>query len=238
MDDDDPRLTGDHVRRLPGTADAGRVTLVGVVHDHPASEYRARRVVTATDPHVLALELPPLAVPLFIEYAGDGPNPALGGEMSTAIAAAATDRVVGIDGPSLGFTRHLLDRLARDRCSRETVRSVARSLWTVTKDAARCRVAAAVSRATGMAVQADERVTHDCTRTDDPATQADDERAQVRRARTVANAFGGGGAGAVRKAAREEYMTTRLDRLRETGAVTAVVGIGHLGPLTEALDRA
>ncbi|MFC7081645.1 hypothetical protein [Halorussus caseinilyticus] len=52
-------MNDEYVRRLP---DAG-VTLVGVVHDHPASVHRARAVVRERDPEVVALEAPPLAVP-------------------------------------------------------------------------------------------------------------------------------------------------------------------------------
>ena len=66
-----PRFTGEYVRRLgsddsgddasDGVADdatdAGDVTLVGVVHNHPASKHRIRTMLDEVDPAVLALEL-------------------------------------------------------------------------------------------------------------------------------------------------------------------------------------
>lgn len=44
----DPRVTGDYIRQVSG--DAGTVTLVRVVHDHPASTYRVREVIDELDP--------------------------------------------------------------------------------------------------------------------------------------------------------------------------------------------
>ena len=79
--DSDPRVTGEFVRRVSN--DAGTVTLVGVVHDHPASSYRVRQVVEDVDPEVLALELPPISIPLYEQYASSDRNPPVfGGEMS------------------------------------------------------------------------------------------------------------------------------------------------------------
>jgi hypothetical protein len=65
----DPRLNEEYRRRLPEQG----LTLVGVVHDHPASVHRARAVVRERDPEVVALEAPPLATPLYRAYAG-GPH--------------------------------------------------------------------------------------------------------------------------------------------------------------------
>lgn len=90
---DDPRLNNDYLRTLPPRDSDITVTLVGVVHDYPASIYRVRRLVEAHDPAVLALELPLLAIPLYREYARDeGFPPSLGGETSTAVQAASTDQ--------------------------------------------------------------------------------------------------------------------------------------------------
>jgi len=122
---EDPRLTGEHVRSVASTA--GTVTLVGVVHDHPASVYRVRRVLEAREPDVLALELPPISLSLFEAYARDVRTPPVfGGEMSAAIQAADTDEVVGIDGPTMAFTLALARTLVRERASQSTVRSVIR----------------------------------------------------------------------------------------------------------------
>lgn len=229
--DTDPRLSDEFIRR-PST----RVTLVGVVHDHPASVHRVRQTVLETGPDVLALELPPLAVPLFREYADDNTTPpAFGGEMSAAIQAADVDRVVGIDGPTLAFAGRLARRLVAEDHSRSTARTVARSLGHVTKHACVCRLAATLSRFGGVTVRVDQPVDHDCSMADDPDTQATDEHNQVRRARTVMNAFGPQPASAVRKRTREMYMTDRLASLAADDSVLAVVGAGHLGEVADGL---
>jgi hypothetical protein len=117
-----------YVETLAGTGDAGAVVLVGVVHDHPASVARVHRVVEATQPDVLALELPPLAVPLYEAHAAEGETPpALGGEFSAAVQAASTDDVVGIVRPSVGFTRTFLRRLSRERAAPGVAGSPTRS---------------------------------------------------------------------------------------------------------------
>jgi len=234
---DDPRTTGDHRRRLPAAGRKRAVTLVGVVHDHPASKYRVRAVVDTERPDVLALELPPLALPLFLEYASDDREPpAFGGEMSAAIQAAETERIAGIDGPSVSFARKLLGTLVRGQHPEASLPGVARRFAAVTKHALTCRVAATLARKTGCTVQVDRPTPHDTDWTDDPAVQASDEQRQIRTARTVMNAFQGPGARAVQKTARERHMADRLETLRKEGAVVAVVGIGHLDALAERLD--
>jgi len=93
-----------------------------VLHDHPASTYRVRTLIGRVDPAVLALELPPLALPLYDQYATDERTPpTLGGEMSAAIQAADADRVAGIDGPTPGFLRRVASGLHRADASAETV---------------------------------------------------------------------------------------------------------------------
>ncbi len=110
--DRDPRLDPNYVRTVSSGSDAP-VTLVGVVHDHPASVARVRSTVETTEHATLALELPPLALPLFEEYADDARTPpAFGGEMSAAIQASDA-RAVGIDGPSRRFLRTLARHVSR-----------------------------------------------------------------------------------------------------------------------------
>lgn len=236
-DNGDPRLRDDHVRELPGSGEAGDLVIVGVVHDHPASKYRAKSVVEAVEPDVLALELPPIAVPLYEEYADDDRTPpAFGGEMSTAVQAAATDRVAGVDGPTLRFLVLLAGALYRDGASPGTVRTVLRSFATVTRRSVRCRLAAWVSRRTGLRVEVDSPTVYDCRWNDDPNAQAEDERDQVRRARAVANVFGTPDAVSVRETVREAHMAERLSSLRRAGPVVAVVGLDHLEPLVALLE--
>lgn len=237
----DPRVTGEHVRRLAGAAVdgpdcAGDVTLVGVVHNHPASKYRVRTVIEERNPDVLALEAPPLAVPLYEHDAADWRTPPqYGGEMSTAVQAAATDHVVGIDGPDPRFVARLLRNLLADGASRSTAGPVLRSLASVTKRAVGCRLAAAVARVSGVRPAVDDPASHGCDWTDAAAAQADDERAQVRQARTIAETFEQPATARVRDRTRNEHMARRLAALRRTGDVVAVVGIAHLDPLCDLL---
>ena len=235
-DSTDPRMTDDFVHRS-SAGDGGDVTLVGVVHDHAASTYRVQSVVEATDPDVVALELPRRAVSLFEQYADDDRTPPVfGGEMSAAIQAASTDRVVGVDGPTRSFLGLLARNLYRERASPSTLRRVARGVLSVTRHALLCQVAGGVAARTSLRVEVDSPVSHDARRSDDPRVQADDERSQVRRARAVMDAFEPSRAARFRDATREEYMADRLSTLRREGDVVAVVGIDHLEPLAERLD--
>jgi hypothetical protein len=231
----DPRITGDHVRRCSGE-DNGDVTLVGVVHDHPASKYRVRTTVDAADPDVLALELPPLAIPLYEQYADDSRTPPpFGGEMSAAVQTAATGHIAGIDGPTVGFVGRLLRNVASDPGSFATVRSVVSSLSSVTKHAVVCRLAGAIAAHTGVRLEVDAPVAHDSGWDDDPREQASDERSEIRRARTITETFGQSDTARVRNVTREAQMASRLSALRREGDVVAVVGIGHLDALADRL---
>ncbi|MGM0718676.1 MAG: hypothetical protein ACQET5_16240, partial [Halobacteriota archaeon] len=143
-ENDDPRMTATYVRRIPAGANA--LTLVGVVHDHPASTYRVKRTIEKRDPDILALELPPISLPLFEEYARcSWDPPRLGGEMSAAIQTAQTDEVIGIDRPTNDFFGRLLRRLVQERPSRGTVRAVISNALSVTTHAVVCRLVAAVA---------------------------------------------------------------------------------------------
>ncbi|WP_324663571.1 hypothetical protein [Haloarcula sediminis] len=219
----DPRLDETHLERVDS------VVLVGVLHDHPASIYRVRTAIEAVDPDALALELPPVAVPLAVQQAADEHTPpALGGEMSAAVQAADTDRVVGIDGPSTGFLRYLAAELYAERADPDTVRKTAAGLRSVTSRALRRRVAAAVTALTAVHVAVDPPTTYDTARTDDPARQAEEERRRIDTARSMLRTFGSPPAAAIRRAAREQYMADRLAALGGTAEVVAVVGRAHL----------
>ena len=237
-DESDPRLTGDHVRSV--TRDGATVTLVGTVHDHPASVYRTKWAVAEYDPAVLALELPPLALPLFETLAagrGEGPDPAAsaGGEMAAAISAATTDRVVAIDGPSLGYARTLAAKLGDERPGRRALRGVLAGAASAGRQAIRCRIAATLASHTSRTPSVPNGVTHDCGSDDDPETQADDEGRQIDRARAVMDAFEPSRAAQFRDETREAHMATRLRELRGEGDVVAVVGHGHLTSLADRL---
>lgn len=233
---DDPRVESRYVRTFDGTSD-GVVTLVGVVHDHPASIARVRHVVSEVDPSVLALELPPLAVPLYEAYAtGSESPPALGGELSAAVGAAGTDEAVGIDGPSLGFLRTLARRLWQEKASRETVSRSVRSLLSVTKTALACRVAATVVARTPVTVAVGSPASHGTTADAPASEQAADERRQIRAATAVMDAFETSPSSRYRAESRERHMVDRLVTLRNRGDVVAVVGAGHFDPICERLE--
>lgn len=237
VDERDPRTTGDYVRWLSGSEDDGDVIVAGVVHEHPASTYRVRSLVDRIDPDVLALELPPMAVPLLERYATDEQiPPASGGEMSAAIQATPRSEVVGIDGPTLAFLWRLLGDVYRSDVGVSTVRTLLSGLVSVTKDAIACRLAATVGGSTGVRSAGDSTAEYECGWSDPPSKQATDERAQIRRATSVRNVFGESSAVTLRDAAREAHMADRLASLRRTGTVVAVVGVDHLEPVAERLD--
>ncbi|WP_254273326.1 TraB/GumN family protein [Haloarcula marina] len=223
----DPRLHDAYVERHPG-AD-GDVVLVGALHDHPASKYRVRTIVERERPAVLALELPPLTLPLYEHYAADdGTPPLFGGEMSAAIQAATTDHVAGIDGPTPAFLRRVLARLYRERASFETVRDTAKRFLSVSKKAVTARLAATLATLTTVQVAVDAPTAYGTGWRDDPADQADDERERVRTANAMLSAFEPPPAAAIQTTARERHMAERLRALRRHGDVVAVVGIAHL----------
>lgn len=237
VDDGDPRTTGEYVRRV--TDGEGTLTLVGVVHDHPASTHRVRRATETLDPDILALELPPIAVPLFEQYARDDRDPPVfGGEMSAGIRAARTGTAVGIDRPTWSFLRKLVRNLLRERASPTTARNVLSNVASVTKHAVLCRLAATVAARTGVRLEVDFPTAHDADWWDTPEDQALDEREQIRRSRSFMDALQTGSASRasrVEDATREEHMADRLGDLRKDGDIVAIVGIDHLDPLVKQL---
>ncbi len=237
-DDPDPRITEEYIRHVAGGP--GTLTLIGVVHDHPASIYRTQQLITACKPTVLALELPPISIPLFEAYAAtERTPPVFGGEMSAAIQAASSAAVVGIDRPTGGFFTRLAKELFQERPTAKTVRNVLSNTLATTKHAVRCRAAASLATRTAVRLEVDSPVVYDIDWTDPPAAQAADERNQVRRSRSFMHAFRTSNrsrATQLEDAAREAAMATRLVSLREQGDVVAVVGIDHLDALTERLD--
>ncbi|WP_210424953.1 hypothetical protein [Halorussus halobius] len=237
--DEDPRLHEAFVRTVPAPDESrgGRVTLVGVVHDHPASAYRARTVVHQRDPEVVALEVPPVAVPLYRAYADSDSPPSFGGEMSAAAQAARESdaEVVGVDGPTTAFFARLARTCWDERISPDALRRVLSGVASVTRHAVVCRLAAAVADRTGLRVEVDDPVAHDCERTDPPAEQARDERAQARRSRSLLRAVDPPEPVELREATREACMADALADLRSRGDAVAVVGLDHLDAVADRL---
>ncbi|KYH26734.1 hypothetical protein HAPAU_18380 [Halalkalicoccus paucihalophilus] len=214
----------EYVRTLP------ELTLVGVVHDHPASVARVEAVIRDSGPETLALELPPLAIPLYRTYATDAEFPSnAGGEMSAAIRAS-TASIVGIDGPSSGFSRAFYRYIEREHLDSGTLERLYESVRTASKRAFRCRLAAtAIGRR--LELEGERPFTYDC----DPAAGlvelAADERSYVSMARS-ATAFSPPHV-AHRDAICEECMAKALCEL--SGPIVAVVGIDHLEGLVSRL---
>ncbi|MFC4542775.1 hypothetical protein ACFO5R_12670 [Halosolutus amylolyticus] len=233
---DDPRVTPQFYRRVPGSTD---LHLVGVVHDHPASIARVERVLETVDPDLLALELPPAALPLYRAYARDGDGgdpPRFGGEMSAAIRATDAE-VVGIDAPNWSFLRRLVARLVADRVPASTARRVISSVGGATRSALTCRIAASLTHATSMTIACDDPIEYECAHTDPPAEQAAHERSHVAGIQALLGSVDtDGSALAYRDETRERCMIDRLADVRSTGEVVAVVGVDHLETLEAALD--
>ncbi|WP_210424105.1 hypothetical protein [Halorussus ruber] len=234
---EDPRMNDDYVRTV--THPEGDVTLVGVVHDHPASVHRAREVVRERSPAVVALESPPLATPLYEAYASDARTPpSFGGEMSAAAQAAREENaeVVGVDAPTTDFFARLARNCWSERASVGTLRRVASGVASVTRHALTCRVAATVAERTSLRVEVDAPVDHDCSRTDSPAEQARDERRQARRSQSLLRAFDPPRPVRLRDDTREECMADELRALRSEGRTVAIVGIDHLDSVAEQIE--
>ncbi|WP_323190190.1 hypothetical protein [Halostella sp. PRR32] len=239
---DDPRVHDEYVETIPSDASAndqaGDITLVGVVHDHPASVHRVRSLIGSNDPATVALELSPLAIPLFEAYATgerDEAPPEFGGEMSAAIQAADCE-VVGVDAPNAAFVVRLAARILDERPDPRTVYRVLRGTLSVSRHALQCRLGAVVARLTGRTIELDRPLDHECTRRDPPAEQAADEKRQANQSLSLLRAFETPEPMHLRDATREECMAAKLADLRTAGDVLAVVGIDHLDGVTAALD--
>ncbi|WP_276299173.1 hypothetical protein [Halorussus lipolyticus] len=233
----DPRLNDEYVRTVAHPE--ADVTLVGVVHDHPASVHRVRTVVNKRDPEVVALEAPPVATPLYEAYARDSRSPpAFGGEMSAAAQSAreADAEVVGIDAPTAEFFARLARNCWSERTSLGTLRRVASGVASVTRHALTCRLAAEVADRTSLRVEVDDPVDHDCSRSDSPAEQARDERTQARRSQSLLRAFDPPEPVRLRDDTREECMAKKLEALRSKGETVAVVGLDHLDAVAEQIE--
>lgn len=224
-DRDDPRLSADFWRAIPGREGNHPTIVVGVVHDHPASSHRVAEVAREFDPVTLALELPPLAVPAFTR-AADGERECAGGEMSAAIAARPSASVVGIDGLDRQFLSRFVTTAVQTRASLHTARQALGELGEMAGHALRCRL----GRTPAVGGE------HAVSTTHPPGQQASDERTQVARSRSLLGAIERTEASLLVDGIREQAMAGRLDTLREDGSVLAVVGMNHLDAVATAID--
>lgn len=233
----DPRIDGDNVRCLQGDDDRGTVLLVGVVHDHPASTYRVAHLIETFSPDVLAVELPPLAVPLFRIYAEDRYTPPrMGGEMSMALQAFEDGRAVGIDAPNLTYFRRLGALLREEDMSLGLVRELLTSSSLGIAQALACRVGAVLASWTPLRLRVYDVFSHEATFLDSPAAQAEDEVSHISQEEALLRIIQPPRGMELIENAREESMATRLRDLRRDGDVTVVVGRNHVDPLYSLLD--
>lgn len=234
---DDLRLTERSLRCLSGTDGRGSVLLVGVVHDHPASVGRVARLLERTSPDVLALELPPLAVPIFRTYARDVYTPPrLGGEMSTAIQAAGDVHTVGIDEPNGEYLRALVGRIRREGATDDVLQTVAKDVAKGLGHALACRVGAVIGTLTPIRLRLYTHIEYECTLLDSPAAQAAHEANHLAQQQAFLRAIETPAATALIDGSREESMASKLRTIREESDVVAVVGMEHLDALEAHLS--
>lgn len=238
----DPRVGPDHLRAYH--ADGDPLVLVGAVHDHPASAYRARRVVEALAPDAVGVELPGLALPLFERRAREGASGdddrGDGGEFGAALAAGAEidARRVGIDALGPSFARSLWRELRARDASLGTARRVLDAVGNVASHAVSCRLAASLGERWPRDPGRDARFDHDVSPGAAPERLAEHEARQLSRSRSVLRALERPVADDVVDAARERTMAANLATLRSAGGTVAVVGFDHFeGIDAHLLDR-
>lgn len=230
----DPRMTEATIRGFPRTTDLGTLVLVGVVHDHPASVARVATLLDRFTPETLALELPPLSIPLFRQYARDEYTPpCLGGEMSAAIQSVESGAVVGIDAPNRRYVRELLRTLGGDDEARAVTRPVLRDLGRSVLHALTCRLGAVVAASTPLTPRLYRHIPYRVSMLDPPDEQAAHERSHVAQFDAFVGSVDTPPETALVDRIREAVMAERIERLRRDGDVVCVVGMSHL----DALER-
>lgn len=233
----DPRTSERFFRCLPGDGGSGSVLLVGVVHDHPASVSRVARLLERVTPDVLALELPPLAVPLFDWYARDVYTPPrLGGEMSMALQAAGNARTVGIDAPTVSYLRSLARTFISGRAPLDLLGAALVDLAGAIRHAVVCRIGSVFGRLTGLRIRLYTPITYDSTVLDTPTDQAVHEDRHLAQQRAFIRAITVPPIQRVIDGTRETSMAAQLDDLRAEGDVVAVLGMEHLDAVAEGLQ--
>ena len=232
----DPRISKEFIREI--ATDSSDITVLGVVHDHPASIYRVRNIVREMDPSVLALELPPLAIPLYKQYAETTDSTSQeGGEMSAAIASANGAEVAGIDGPTVEFTRWLYSTLREEGVSWKSIYQNVKAVANTIRPVFLARLKGVLHPMDSTIPDFENRVTHSVTTLDEPTQQAEDERRQIHETRALMNALAPSRSASLRDTVREQYMAYRIAALATNGPVVAIVGLGHLDSIARELSE-
>jgi hypothetical protein len=219
---DDPRIDAAQFRVV--RTNDNSVTLVGVVHDHPASVHRVATAAGALEHDTLALELPDATVALF-EGAGER-----GGEMSAALEASDAE-AVGIDGYDLRSYAALARELFTNDLPRSAFAAAFASALRLSRGALAARLFL-VGVPVTVDLHSEQR--YDCAPGDPPATQAAHEHEHVGRSRALLGALEAPAVAAFDRV-RERRMATRLRSLAEDGPVLAVVGYSHLDGVASRL---
>lgn len=234
----DPRITGEHLRCVDHAGELGSVLLIGVVHDHPASEYRVNQLVNRVDPDVLAVELPPLAIDLFSQYADDPEvPPQYGGEMSIAIQAA-DGLIAGIDAPSRQYLRLLLSRWRTGVDSPSIALSVLNDLLRMSAHAIATKLGALLGRFSGHRPLLYSPIRYDSSTFDSPGAQATHEASHLQKRDAFLRAIEQPRPIAIVDDLRETAMVERITSLRASGDVLVVLGLEHLEPVAKQLEEA
>ena len=235
LDDQDPRIASRYFRIIPGCIGLGSILLVGVVHDHPSSEYRVHRTVRATKPMFLGLELPPLSIPLFELFANDQETPPqFGGEMSIAIQGSEATPV-GIDSPSLPYLWLVLKHLIKHPPHEDPSRILLRDLVSATGHTLLTGLGAVFGQVTPFRPRLYHPIRYDCSLFDSPDEQASHERRHIEKRYTLLSAIKEPEAIATIDRLRENVMIDRLRAMRLRGDVIGVIGLEHLEPIYEGL---
>lgn len=229
--DSDPRVRGEYIRHIPTTG--GSLVLVGVVHDHPASIYRAEAIIDTLDPDVVAVELPDILIPPFA--AAIASDDRVGGEMSAAMRAAGTDAVLGIDVPSRGLVSAVSAAISTHEPGLLTVGRTLRSVGKMVGHSALGRLAHAGVPGLPTVRDLEHSQAYDISVDATPRAQADHEAAHLGRSTTLLRAFEPPPATRLMDAIREQHMADRLESICRERTVVAVVGYSHLDGIAATL---
>lgn len=234
----DPRVTAAFLECVPGRSPDETVALVGVVHGHPSSVARVDRVIDLVQPATVAVELPPLATPLFTGPERTTEGTSFGAEMRAAHERAQTvgARTVAIDGFDRSFWRRLGGAVRRERLSPTTMGRLLAEMADVSTHALACHLSARLP--VDLVAEAEAGYAYDCTASDSATRQAGHERRHASRSRSLLRAIERPAADRVLDETREQAMAGRLATLRETGPVVAVVGLEHVSGIAVALETA
>ena len=234
---DDPRIDERYIRCIDPTDNLGAVLLLGVVHDHPASEYRVRRVLEHLQPDILALELPPLAVSLFSLYADDPEvPPQLGGEMSTAIQGSDAD-VIGIDAPNWRYLKLLFNRWRTGSVGSDVGRPLLRDIVRSSVHSIVTLIGAYIGSITPYRLRLYSPIRYEISPFDPAEDQAHHEGSHIEKREAFLNAIEMPPVINIIDELREEAMIDRLNELRRTGTLVGVIGMEHLAPVHTGLSQ-